>query len=258
MTDPLLGVESLWVRYGRRPIVRRTRAVPWTLHDVSLQVSAGQTVGIVGESGSGKSTLARALIGLVRITQGRILLEGASVDHRRDPAQRRAVQMVFQDPYSSLNPRMTVRQTLEEAIRFHRVATGPSVAQRSASLCDLVQLPASASDKHPHQLSGGQRQRVAIARALATNPRLLVADEPTSALDVSVQAAILNLFCELRSELGLSLVLISHNLAVVRHVCDTTLVMHDGRIVEQGATDEVLTTPQHAYTRALIAAVPSL
>jgi ABC-type glutathione transport system ATPase component len=260
MSTPLLDVESVWIRYERKGLLlgRGTRAVPWALRDVSLRVSAGEAVGIVGESGSGKSTLARAVVGLVDVTRGRILLEGSETGGRRDRERHRVVQMVFQDPYSSLNPRMTVRQTLEEVIRFHRLSQGPGIARRSTELCDLVQLPATAKDKYPYQMSGGQRQRVALARALATEPKLLIADEPTSALDVSVQAAILNLMCELRATLGLSLLLISHNLAVVRHVCSAIAVMHDGEIVEHGTADQILTRPQHAYTRTLLAAVPSL
>jgi len=259
MSTAMLDVDSVWIRYGRNGLfTRKSRQAPWALRDVSVQVPAGAAVGIVGESGSGKSTLARAIVGLVDVTRGQIVVDGMPVGHHRHRAQHRAVQMVFQDPYSSLNPRMTVGGTLQEVIRFHGLREGAGIARRSAELCDLVQLPAGAAEKYPHELSGGQRQRVALARALATEPRLLVADEPTSALDVSVQAAILNLICDLRETLGLSLLLISHNLAVVRHVCDEIVVMHDGEIAEKGSTEQILTRPEHPYTRTLIAAVPSL
>jgi ABC-type glutathione transport system ATPase component len=260
MTPALLDVDSVWIRYERTALSfrRGARAAPWALQDVSLRISGGEAVGIVGESGSGKSTLARAVVGLVDVTRGRILVEGAEIRRRHGRERHRVAQMVFQDPYSSLNRRMTVRQALEEVIRFHRLSQGSGIARRSTQLCDLVQLPATAKDKYPYQLSGGQRQRVALARALATEPKLLIADEPTSALDVSVQAAILNLMCELRSTLGLSLLLISHNLAVVRHVCGSIAVMRDGEIVEHGTAVQILTRPQHAYTRTLLAAVPTL
>ncbi|MDX2968107.1 ABC transporter ATP-binding protein [Kribbella solani] len=252
----LLEVEHLKVRYGQAR--RREGDQRWIVDDVSLSVGATQSLAIVGESGCGKSTLARTVVGLLPHSSGTIRINGTEVGQRRQLSQRRVVQLVFQDPYSSLNPTMTVGQTLIEALRVHRRAEGTAARARMRELLDLVQLPAALADVHPRQLSGGQRQRVSIARALAPEPELLVADEPVSALDVSVQASILNLFADLRREINLALLLISHNLAVVRHVSERVAVMYEGRVVESGPTDSVLTAPKHEYTERLLAAVPSL
>src|SRR5690349_15803289 len=239
--------------------------MPWqqreTLHavdGVDLEIAPGETLGLVGESGCGKSTLGRAVVGLCNPTAGGIRFRGASLDATRERSQRRRIQMVFQDPYSSLNPRMTVRQTLAELLRAHDMVPGDAVEARCRELLDLVGLGARALDAHPRQFSGGQRQRVAIARALALEPELLVADEPVSALDVSVQATVLNLLEELREKLGLTMLLIAHNMAVVRHVCDRVAVMYLGRIVDPAPTDELFTNPRHPYTRGLLQAVPRL
>ncbi|MFI6478232.1 ABC transporter ATP-binding protein [Nonomuraea sp. NPDC050663] len=226
-----MRIENLTVRYGSFVAV----------DDVSLEIPTGSIVGLVGESGSGKSTLARAVSGLVPYTGG---LAGAE-----------RVQMVFQNPYASLDPRMTVGQSVAEALL--RLPSGRRAAEVER-LLDLVALPGSVAGRYPRELSGGQRQRVAIARALGAEPSLLVADEITSALDVSVQGAVLNLVRSLREELGLSILFISHNLAVVRYVCDSIAVMHRGRVVEAGPTDQVTLEPAHDYTRSLLSAVPRL
>ncbi|MEV0612378.1 ATP-binding cassette domain-containing protein [Nonomuraea sp. NPDC050404] len=217
-------IKNLSVRFGRFTAV----------DDVTLEIPDGQVVGLVGESGSGKSSLARAVCGLVPHTGS---VTGAP-----------RTQMVFQDPYASLDPRMTVAATIAEGAGAGEVAR----------LLDLVRLPAELAGRYPRELSGGQRQRVAIARALGGNPELLVADEITSALDVSVQAAVLNLIRGLREELGLTMLFISHNLAVVRYVADVVAVMHRGRLVEVGPAEQVVGEPAHEYTRALLAAVPRL
>jgi peptide/nickel transport system ATP-binding protein len=236
-----LSFEDVTIRYGRTTAVDR----------VSLTVPAGTVVGLVGESGSGKSTLARAAVGLAPLTGGRITLAGAPVPTRGRP---RPLQMVFQDPYSSLDPRMTVGESVAEAM-----PPGSSRAGRRAEvgrLLELVHLDPVCAGAVPSRLSGGQRQRVALARALAARPRVIIADEITSALDVSVQGTVLNLVRELQRELGLSMLFISHNLAVVRYVASHVAVMRRGRIVEQGPTGRVLSEPGHDYTRELLAAVP--
>jgi oligopeptide/dipeptide ABC transporter ATP-binding protein len=233
---------------------RRLRAVD----GVDLEIGRGEALALVGESGSGKSTLALALCGLRPVDTGDIRLNGKAVGARRSQADRRRVQMVFQDPYSSLNPRLTVGGVLRELLRVHHVVPRSQVAAESRRLLTLVGLPEEAVSSYPRQFSGGQRQRIAIARALALRPEVLIADEPVSALDVSVQATILNLLAGLRAELGLSLLLISHNLAVVRHLCDRVAVMYLGRIVEVAPTEELFGAPRHPYTRGLLAAIPRL
>ena len=245
----LLEVRDLRVAYGATQVV----------HGVSLQVPPGGVLGIVGESGSGKTTVARAVAGELAPASGEVLLDGQVLPGTsRTVAQRRAVQVVYQDPYASLNPRMTVGQVLRELLTVHRVVPKSQVRARSLELLDLVRLPAQALDARPRQLSGGQRQRVAIARALALEPRVLVADEPTSALDVSVQRTVLDLVADLRERLGLTVVLITHDLAVVRRLCDTVAVMRDGLVVEQSPADDFFRGPQHAYSRALLVAAPRL
>ncbi|MDF1603811.1 ATP-binding cassette domain-containing protein [Nocardioides sp. YIM 152315] len=236
-----LRFEDVTVRYGH------TTAVD----GVSLTVPAGHVVGLVGESGSGKSTLARAAVGLAPMHGGRILLDGEPVPTR---GRNRPLQMVFQDPYSSLDPRMSIGESVAEAI-----PPGASRADRRAEvgrLLELVHLDPARAAARPSELSGGQRQRVALARALAGRPAVVIADEITSALDVSIQGAVLNLVRELQRELGLSMLFISHNLAVVRYVATHVAVMHHGRIVEEGPTAQVLAAPDHDYTRELLAAVP--
>jgi peptide/nickel transport system ATP-binding protein len=219
----------------------------------------GDRFGIVGESGAGKSTLARLLLALDQPQAGEVRFEGQQVTGRKERELRflrRQAQIVFQDPRSSLDPRMRVREILLEPLRALDVPGNHRV--RIAELLDAVGLTADAGTRYPHQFSGGQRQRIAIARALAPEPALLIADEPVSALDVSVRAQILDLLRALADGLGLTLIFISHDLAVVRYLCDRVAVMHDGRIVEVGPVGEVYDAPQHAYTRALLAAVPVL
>jgi peptide/nickel transport system ATP-binding protein len=240
-----LRFDDVTVRYG-------TARRPFTAVDgVSLTVPDGQVVGLVGESGSGKSTLARAAVGLAPLHGGQILLGGQPVPRK---GRVRPLQMVFQDPYSSLDPRMTIRESVTEAM-----PAGSSRGERRAEverLLALVHLDPAMGAALPGRLSGGQRQRVAFARALAAKPEVVIADEITSALDVSIQGAVLNLVRELQRELGLSMLFISHNLAVVRYVASHVAVMYQGRIVEQGPVAEVLVEPQHDYTRELLAAVP--
>jgi oligopeptide/dipeptide ABC transporter ATP-binding protein len=241
-----------------RKLRRRPPEVLRALDGVDLELGKGEALGLVGESGCGKSTLGRCIVGLYVPAAGEIRYEGSQLPARRDAATRRRIQMVFQDPYSSLNPRMTVRQTLGELLRAHEMVPKRQVETRCRELVDLVGLGARALDAHPRQFSGGQRQRVSIARALALEPELLVADEPVSALDVSVQATVLNLLEELREKLGLTLLLIAHNMAVVRHVCDRVAVMYLGRIVETAPTDRLFGDPRHPYTDGLLRAVPRL
>jgi oligopeptide/dipeptide ABC transporter ATP-binding protein len=238
--------------------LRHTERLLRAVDGVDLEVRRGEALALVGESGSGKSTLALALTGLQPTDAGQIRLEGRVLPEHRSRDDRRRIQMVFQDPYSSLNPRLTVGSMLGELLRVHHVVPRDEVRSFSAELIRLVGLDEGALGAYPRQFSGGQRQRVAIARALALRPEILVADEPVSALDVSVQATILNLLRDLRRELGLTLLLISHNLAVVRHLCDRVAVMYLGRIVEVAPAQELFRDPRHPYTRGLLAAIPRL
>ncbi len=249
----LLAAEGLHVSFPAGPGHRLT-----AVEDVSLSLAEGETLGIVGESGCGKSTVAKCLAGLQRPDSGTVTLAGVALPPRRSREQHRAVQLVFQDPYSSLNPRLSVRSVLRELLSFHGLAQGDAGERRCRELMALVGLPEDVLDGYPSSFSGGQRQRIAIARALAVEPRVIVADEPISSLDVSVQAAILALFADLRDRLGIGIVLISHNLAAVRHVCDRTAVMYLGRMVEVGDKHDVFGDPRHPYTRALLAAAPRL
>ncbi|MFJ3894764.1 MULTISPECIES: ABC transporter ATP-binding protein [unclassified Streptomyces] len=245
-----LVVESATVTFGRKD------TAVTAVDDVSLSVPSGTVLGLVGESGSGKSTLARAVAGLQPLTSGRILADGTDIGDRAH-RRARAVQMVFQDPYTSLNPRMTVGRSIAEVLRANDSAGTVGVDKRVAELLDSVRLPTAASARYPGQLSGGMRQRVAVARALAARPRILIADEITSALDASVQSAVLNLVRDIHRDLGLTILFISHNLAVVRYIADATAVMYRGKIVEQGPSHDVINSPRHGYTRQLIASLPT-
>jgi ABC-type glutathione transport system ATPase component len=236
-----LVFDEVSVRYGTRR--RGTTAVD----GLSLAVPSGRVVGLVGESGSGKSTLARAAVGLVPLAGGRILLDGQPLP-KRPP-----LQMVFQDPYSSLDPRLTIGASIAEAVPRHLFARD-GIGAEVARLLEVVGLPADRAGLYPRQLSGGQRQRVALARALAGRPTVLIADEITSALDVSIQGTVLNLVREVQERMELTMLFISHNLAVVRYVSDSIAVMKDGRIVEAGPAEQLLRDPQHPYTRQLLEA----
>lgn len=257
---PLLRVRDLQRRYP----LPRTR--PWgpraqvqALRGVGFDITAGRSLGVVGESGSGKSTLARLVMALDTPSAGSVELLGR--DLHRLPAHelraaRRDVQMVFQDPYGSLDPRQTVERIVTEPLQVTGRASRAELREQAAAVLQQVGLRAGDAHKYPHEFSGGQRQRIAIARALITRPRLIVADEPVSALDVSVQAQVLNLLADLQEQFGVTYLLISHDLAVVQHLCDEVLVLHDGLVVERGAPHTLFSAPQHPYTQALVAAVP--
>jgi oligopeptide transport system ATP-binding protein len=253
----LLELDDVQVDYAARARRRhRTPAGRPARDGVTLRVPAGRAIGIVGESGCGKSTLARVLMGLVAPTAGRVRVGEATPADRL--ARAKVVQMVFQDPGSSLNPALTIEQMLRELITVHGLRSRAEVRARCAELLAMVALPERFLHARPGEMSGGQRQRAAIARALALEPRALIADEAVAALDVSVQAGILNLFADLREQLDLTLLFISHDIATVHQVCDEVAVMYLGRIVESGPVDAVLEDPRHPYTRALLAAVPRL
>jgi peptide/nickel transport system ATP-binding protein/oligopeptide transport system ATP-binding protein len=226
---------------------------------VSFSLRPGETLGLVGESGCGKSTLARNLIRLENPTEGKVTFEGKDLAHASGEELmrlRRDVQMIFQDPYSSLNPRMTVGEIVREPLVVHRIGTKEEQLAKVAGLLDVVGLSAEMMDRYPHEFSGGQRQRIGVARALALDPKLVIADEPVSALDVSVQSQVLNLMTRLQRERGLTYLFITHDLSVVEHMSDTIAIMYLGRIVEHGRAEAIFARPAHPYTRALIAAIP--
>jgi peptide/nickel transport system ATP-binding protein len=257
----LLEVRGLEVHFPiRRGIVieRQVGAVR-AVDGVDLDVERGTTYGLVGESGCGKTTLGRAVLRLEEPTAGTIRFDGIDVSSLKGEQMRvlrRRMQMVFQDPLSSLDPRQDVESILTEPLRTHGVATGAAAQKRARELLDVVGLPTSAFGRYPHEFSGGQRQRIGIARALALNPELIVADEPVSALDVSIQAQVVNLLEELQKEFGLTYLVIAHDLAVVRHISETIGVMYLGKLVEQAASDDLYAKPRHPYTIALMSAVP--
>jgi len=250
-----LETRDLTVRFGRG------HSTLVAVDGVDLTVLEQTIVGLVGESGSGKSTLARALVGLVPIAGGEVLLDGAAVRLSRTrhiSGLKRRVQMVFQDPFASLNPRMSVGAAIAEALGAGRRSPRAVRTREVEELLELVHLDMAVARELPSRLSGGQRQRVGIARALAVRPEILIADEITASLDVSVQSAVLNLMRDLRARLGISIIFVSHNLATVRYVSDALAVMYLGRLVEVGATEAVVAAPQHPYTRSLLGAVPQL
>jgi peptide/nickel transport system ATP-binding protein len=258
--DIILSVEDLAVHFslGDGLLGRGGRTLR-AVDGVNFELKRGECLGLVGESGSGKSTVALSILGLQTPTQGRIVLDGQVVTGRQSgdrKALARIVQMVFQDPYASLNPRQTVRRTLEDPLRLHGVTVKSEIEERVAVMLRQVGLRPEQADRYPHEFSGGQRQRIGIARALILNPRIVICDEPVSALDVSIRAQIINLLLELKETLGLSYIMISHDLGVVEHMSDRVAVMYLGRIVETGGWREIFERPAHPYTRTLIAAIP--
>jgi len=253
--EPLIQVQNLCTWFsqgkGREPV----RAV----NDVSFDINRGEVLGLVGESGSGKSTIGRSILRLVPVTSGAVRFDGTdltALEGRELKTMRRRMQMIFQDPFASLNPRMTVYDTLAEPLLLHGIETRKSVAQGVLKLMDDVGLARAFVRKYPHEFSGGQRQRIAIGRALATRPEFVVADEPVSALDVTIQAQILDLMQQLSREYGLTMLFVSHDLAVVRHLADRILVLYKGEVVEQGTGDELFERPRQAYTRQLLQSIP--
>lgn len=258
LVTPLIELSDLRVHFdvqnpdGGPPLTLRA------VDGIDLAIDRSECLGLVGESGCGKSTLAGVLLGLVRPTSGVVTFDGTDVTNARSAASRRRIQMVFQDPASSLNPRRRVRSILAELIKFHDLVPAAGMGSALHELMDMVGLPTRVLDARPLELSGGQRQRVAVARALAVQPEVLVADEAVSALDVSAQAKVINLLDDLRTDLGLTMVFISHDLGVVRALCDRVAVMYLGRIVEDAPAERFFAGPQHPYSQALLRAVPEI
>ena len=256
MSGPLVVLEGIAKSFGRRLLVQNRS---FALSDISLTVNRGEVVGILGESGSGKSTVANIITRLTGYNAGRYFYDGRDVSgflKSEGFGFKSRVQIVFQDPYGSLNPRATIAASIAEGIKLHQPQLSKAErGQRVARLLEEVGLPADCGDRYPHEFSGGQRQRVAIARALAVEPELLVCDEPLSSLDVSIQAQVLELFVKLIGERQLTIIFISHDVNVVRLICDRVYVMHEGRIVEEGLAADVLSNPKNAYTERLLAAV---
>jgi len=261
MAEAFLELKNLKTHFPveRGIIFRRRIGTIKAVDGVSLSLQQGEILGLVGESGCGKSTLGRTILQLIPATEGTVILAGKNLNHLHGAALRQAradFQMIFQDPYASLNPRMTVYDALAEAIRSHRETPASELPMRVSELMKKVGLSPRYLKKYPHEFSGGQRQRIATARALAVEPKLIIADEPVSALDVSIQAQIINLLARLSREMRLTLIFISHDLSVVKHISDRIAVMYLGKIVELGAAAQVFERPLHPYTKALVSAVP--
>jgi peptide/nickel transport system ATP-binding protein len=255
---PIVAFRDVHKHFAGRMTMFGGTATARAVDGISFDVGVGRVLGIAGESGSGKSTLANLLVGLERATSGEIVVDGHVLGSRPERRLRRAVQMVFQDPFASLNPRFTVGRSIEEPLVIHGIGTPPERRAQAAAALEKAELRPGHSflARYPHELSGGQRQRVAIARAIVLSPKLLVADEPVSMLDVSVRAGILRLLRRLVVEEGMAMVFITHDLSIVAHICDDLAVMYRGRIVEQGPVRDLLRAPAHPYTQALINAVP--
>lgn len=262
MTEtPIIQTQGLSRNFPSRAGLLGRRRDVWALRAVDLSVGRGETLGVVGESGCGKSTLGRIVLGLDRPTEGVVRFEGRDLDQLRGAARRRLrkrMQLVFQDPFGSLDPRRSIGAQIADGLTNHAIVPRSQIGDEVARLLALVGLDPSAASRRPHEFSGGQRQRIAVARALAPRPDFIVADEPVSALDVSIQAQIVNLLADLRRDLDLAMMFISHDLHVVRHLCSRVLVMYLGRVVEEGPTEAVFARPMHPYTWALMAALPSL
>jgi oligopeptide transport system ATP-binding protein len=262
MPDDILELRDVKTHFPfyRGLVFKRLAGSVLAVDGVTLSLGRGEVLGLVGESGCGKSTLARTILQLVPTTAGTVILSGKNLTDANDAAvktARRDLQMVFQDPYASLNPRMNVFAALAEPLLVHRVCPRKEVPARVAELMKQVGLDPRLMQQYPHEFSGGQRQRIAIARALALQPKVIIADEPVSALDVSIQAQILNLLAQLVREMNLSLIFISHDLSVVKHISDRIAVMYLGKIVELGPATDVIERPRHPYTRALVSAIPT-
>jgi oligopeptide transport system ATP-binding protein len=256
---PLVEVRHLVKQFSRREGFLTRPSIVRAVNDVSFTVDEGETFGLVGESGSGKTTTGRCILRLIEPTSGEVLFRGENVlgySHDEMRRARRQMQIVFQDPYSSLNPRMRVRQIIEEPLIIHKMGNADFRMARVTELYRLVGLDPTTIDRYPHEFSGGQRQRIGVARALALNPSFIIADEPVSALDVSIQAQVVNLLIELQQRLGLAYLFIAHDLRLVEHICRRTAVMYLGRIVEMGDTARLFNNPQHPYTKALLSAIP--
>ena len=257
---PILEVKDLKTHFPvRRGVLQRVVDHVRAVDGVSFHVNKGETLGLVGESGCGKTTVGRTILRLVPATGGSVYYDGRSVFDMNSTemrAMRRKMQIIFQDPAGSLNPRMRVGRIVGEPLEVHGIASGEELRDRVENLLERCGLWKQAADRYPHEFSGGQRQRIGIARALALEPRLIVCDEPTSALDVSIQSQILNLLSDLQDEFNLSYLFISHDMAVIHHVCSRIAVMLDGKIVEEGDRTQIIENPQHPYTKALLSAVP--
>ncbi|HEV2790356.1 MAG TPA: ATP-binding cassette domain-containing protein [Solirubrobacterales bacterium] len=263
MTDsaPLLEVTDLVKHFPvkRGTLIDREVDQVRAVDGIDFKVERGETLGLVGESGSGKSTACRAVLQLTEPTSGSVRFEGreiAGLGRRQMRPLRRQMQMIFQDPYASLNPRKRVGQIVGDPLRLQKVASGSDLRRQVQELLERVGLSAEHYNRFPHEFSGGQRQRIGIARALALKPKLVICDEPVSALDVSIQAQIVNLLDDLQDEFGLAYLFVAHDIGVVRHIADRIAVMHNGKLVEQGAADQVCESPRDEYTKKLLSAVP--